>query len=203
MVPPNEHTRFSDETALIAALKRKDEAAFSTLVQRYQGRLLGIAYGITLDREESLDVVQEAFVKVFQKIETFRGDAGIATWLYRITVNLSLNWKRRWKRRFKRFHISLETDDGSTTGALSDQRHVPDAIHESGEIEQCFHHALKALPEEYRSVFVLKELEGLSYEQISRILQIKKGTVSSRLFNARKKLKASMEPFLSQEEEYR
>jgi RNA polymerase sigma-70 factor (ECF subfamily) len=200
-VPADRDKRFSDEAALVAALKRKDEEAFSALVRNYQGRLFGIAYGMTQDREESLDIVQETFLKALQNIQTFRGDAGIATWLYRITVNLSLNWKRRWKRRLKRFHISLESDDRAADHALRDERHEPDAVHEAEQLENQFQRALKALPEEHRSVFVLKEVEGLSYEEISRVLRINKGTVSSRLFNARKKLKASMKPFLGQEKE--
>lgn len=190
-----EDNRFADETALVAALKRGDEAAFSRLVRRYQGRLFGIAYGITLDREESLDIVQETFVKVFQKIHTFRGDSGLATWLYRITVNLSLNWKRRWKRRLRRFHVSLDADDSPTPEGLPDRRYVPDAVHERAELERGFWRALKALPQEIRSVFVLKELEGLSYEDIGRILKIKKGTVSSRLFNARQRLKNTVKTY--------
>ena len=196
-MPPNENRKDLDETVLVAALKRKDEAAFATLVQHYQKRLFGIAYGITLDREESLDIVQESFVRVFQKIDGFRGDAGIATWLYRITVNLSLNWKRRWKRRLRRFHVSLETEETAESKALRDDREVPDSIYLGGELEHHFRQALTALPEALRSAFVLKELEGLSYEEIGRILNVKKGTVSSRLFNARQRLKNSVKPYLA------
>ena len=171
------------------------------MVRHYERRLFGIAYGITLDREESLDIVQDTFVKVFQKIDTFRGDAGISTWLYRITVNLSINWKRRWKRRFRRFHISLGSDDSAKPELLRDDRYAPDGIHQSRELEHRFREALKGLPEELRNVFVLKELEGLSYEEIGRILNIKKGTVSSRLFNARQKLKNSVKPYWVEGEE--
>ena len=196
-MPPNENRQDLDETALVAALKQKDEAAFATLVQHYQKRLFGIAYGITLDREESLDIVQETFVRVFQKIDDFRGDAGIATWLYRITVNLSLNWKRRWRRRLRRVHVSLEAEETDENKALRDDREVPEDIYLGGELEHRFRQALTDLPEALRSVFVLKELEGLSYEEIGRILNVKKGTVSSRLFNARQRLKTSVKPYLS------
>ena len=195
-MPPNENRQDLDETALVAALKRKDEAAFATLVQHYQKRLFGIAYGITLDREESLDIVQETLVRVFQKIDDFRGDAGIATWLYRITVNLSLNWKRRWRRRLRRVHVSLEAEETVENKALRDDREVPESIYLGGELEHHFRQALTQLPEALRSVFVLKELEGLSYEEIGRILNVKKGTVSSRLFNARQRLKNSVKPYL-------
>jgi RNA polymerase sigma-70 factor (ECF subfamily) len=191
-VPQNDNRRLADEPELVTSLKARDEAAFSTLVRRYQKRLFAIAYGMTLDREESLDIVQDTFLKVFQKIDTFRGDADISTWLYRITVNLSLNWKRRWKRRLKRFHISLETQDITAAEGLQDDRYVPDAIYEGEKLQRRFWKALKALPEGYRSVFVLKELEGLSYEQIGHVLNLKKGTVSSRLFNARQMLKDSI-----------
>jgi RNA polymerase sigma-70 factor (ECF subfamily) len=196
-VPPNPNRQDLDETVLVAALKRKDESAFATLVQHYQKRLFGIAYGITLDREESLDIVQETFVRVFQKIDDFREDAGIATWLYRITVNLSLNWKRRWKRRFRRFHVSLDAEDTAESKALRNDRDGPDKIYLGGELEHRFRQALTELPEKLRSAFILKELEGLSYEEIGRILNVKKGTVSSRLFNARQRLKNSVKPYLA------
>ncbi|MBW2318491.1 MAG: sigma-70 family RNA polymerase sigma factor, partial [Deltaproteobacteria bacterium] len=88
-----------DEAGLVSSLKERQEEAFRILVRQYQGRLFSIAYGITLDREESLDIVQEVFLRVFKKIHTFREDSRLSTWLHRITVNLCLNLKRRWRRR--------------------------------------------------------------------------------------------------------
>ena len=102
-----------DEERLISFLKEGHEEAFRVLVRRYQKKLFGIAYGITLEREESLEIVQEVFLKVHQKIHSFRGEASLSTWLHRITVNLCLNWQRRWKRRLKWHHQPLERDDGT------------------------------------------------------------------------------------------
>ncbi len=181
-----------DEDRLISLLKQGDEVAFRVLVRRYQKKLLGIGYGITLDREESLEIVQEVFLKVYQKIHSFRGESNLSTWLHRITVNLSLNWKRRWKRRLKWRHQPLERDDGVDYPELGSDEESPHNLYREKEVERIFREKLKGLPEEARTVFVLKEVEGLSYDEIAKTLKIKRGTVSSRLFYARKRLKESL-----------
>ena len=107
------HNDFSDERRLVSGLKKGQEEAFRVLIRRYQDKLFSIAYGITLDREESLDIVQEVFLKVYQKIHMFRKDASLSTWLRRITINESLNWRRKWRRRFKWQHRPLEREDSS------------------------------------------------------------------------------------------
>ena len=103
-----------DEQNLVERLKKGQQWAFNVLVNKYQGRLLKIAYGITLDREDSREVVQDVFISVFKNIQTFRQDASLATWLRKITINQCLNWKRKWKRRFKWSHQSIESENDKT-----------------------------------------------------------------------------------------
>lgn len=178
-----------DEKDLIGRLKKGQEAAYQILVRQYQDKLFYIAYGITLDSEESREIVQEVFIKVFRRIHSFRGDSKLFTWLRRITVNESLNWQRKLKRRFKWHHHSLEKAD--TYDIVEDRSDMddPEALYEKKELKKDLEEGLRSLPEDARTVFILKELEGLSYEEIARILKIQKGTVSSRLFYARQRLR--------------
>ncbi len=181
-----------DESRIIARLKKGHEGAFRILMQQYQGRLYNIALGITADKEESLEIVQEVFFKVYRKIHTFQQEAKLSSWLHRITVNESLNWKRRWKRRFKWHHQPMEGSDGSHYPELTSGDPDPETAYQKKELENALWKKLKELPEKARVVFVLNVMEDLTYDEIADILKISRGTVSSRLFYARRKLKESM-----------
>ncbi len=193
------NTDLWDQTRLVSLLKQKDEEAFRVLIRQYQAKLFGIAYGITLEKEESLDIVQDVFLKVWQNIHTFRQDAKLSTWLRRITVNQCLNWQRRWKRRFRWHHRSLESDDAGDYPELGTDDYHPESLYQKKELEKIVWEALKKLPEDARAVFVLKEAEGLSYDEIASTLKIKRGTVSSRLFYARKRLKELLKEYMDEE----
>jgi len=189
-----------NEERLVALLKEGHEGAFRVLVREYQERLFHIAYGITSDREESLDIVQEVFLKVHRHINTFGGKSKLSTWLYRITVRECSNLHRSWKRRFRHYHKSLETDESDHFSELGTDDFAPDTLYQEKELEKTFREALKGLGKNARAVFVLKEVEGLSYDEISRILKIKRGTVSSRLCYARKNLRKSLEKCLDEDQ---
>lgn len=186
-----------DEDRLISRLKQGNEEAFRALIRQYQGKLYSIAYGITLNREDSLDIVQDVLLKVFQNINNFKAKSKLSTWLHRITVNESLNWKRRWKRRFRWHHKPLEADDSGDYSELGTDEYHPERLYQDKEFKKIFWEKLRKLPDDARTVFVLKEVEGLSYDEIADALKIKRGTVSSRLFYARRKLKESLNPYLS------
>jgi RNA polymerase sigma-70 factor (ECF subfamily) len=177
-----------DEQDLIERLKKGQPWAFNQLVNRYQNRLLKIAYGITLDQEESLEIVQDVFVSVFKNIHTFRQEAKLATWLRKITINHSLNWKRKWKRRFKWHHDPIESETDHSLVNESRKQGNPEMLYREKQFEANLMKAVRQLPEKTRLVFVLNTFEGLSYEEIANTLDIKKGTVSSRLHNARNQL---------------
>jgi RNA polymerase sigma-70 factor (ECF subfamily) len=186
-----------DEKALINGLRNGDEDAYSKLMEQFQGRLFGIAFGITRDREESEDIIQEVFIKVFRNISSFRGDAGLSTWLHRITVNQSLNLQRSRKRRMSNAHIPLVREEGSEIPEMGSEKSSPGAAFDQGELGKVLNAELMKLKPMARAVFTLRELEGCSYDDIADILKIKKGTVNSRLFNVRKKLKEAMKGYLS------
>ena len=189
-----------DESELVHRIRAGDETAFSEVVGMFKEKLFRLAYGITLDREESQDIVQDVFLKAFQAIDTFKGQSSLATWLHRITVNHCLNWKRRLSRRFKWRHQPLEADEGVEQPELATEADNPDRQYGEKEFLDLFEKHFKSLPEEARAVFILKELEGHSYEEIAAQLGLKVGTVSSRLFYARQRLKDAMTPYLSQPE---
>jgi RNA polymerase sigma-70 factor (ECF subfamily) len=183
-----------DESQLVDRLRKKDEAAFAILVRRFQARLYGLAFAMTLDREESRDIVQEVFLKAYRSIGTFRGDSKLSTWLHRITVNQCLNWKRRWLRRLHRQRPLAEEGDEPSAATLPDER-TPEAWLREKQLRRHYLQALQALPDKARAVYVLKELEGRSYDEIAATLRLNRGTVSSRLHYARKQLQSALEDF--------
>lgn len=183
----------TNEQDLVERLKKGQKWAFNVLVNTYQARLLKIAYGITLDREDSREVVQDVFVSVFKNIQTFRQDASLATWLRKITINHCLNWKRKWKRRFKWHHDPIESEMDMALLKENEKSRDPELQFREKQLEKNLMKAIKTLPEKIRLVFVLNAIEGLSYEEIANTLNIKKGTVSSRLYLARKNLIDALE----------
>lgn len=178
-----------DDGELVAALKEGQEQAYRELIRRYQAKLRNLAYGMTLDAEDSLDIVQDVFLKVYRKIDRFEGKSSLYTWLRRITVNECLNWKRKWSRRFRWQHQSIDDESFYESTEMSNEKDIPENIYRKKELEKLLEEGLNILPENSRMVFVLKESEGLSYEEIGRLLGISRGTVSSRLFYAREKLR--------------
>ena len=198
-MPRENENDLCDEKDLVARLKKRDEEAFRILIRLYQHKIYGIALGISLDREESLDIVQEVLVKIYEKIDTFKEESRLSTWIHRITVNHCLNWKRKWKRRFRWHHHSLDRDEAGQSSELPSKEGPPDVLFHTKSLRRQLWTALGNLPEEARAVFVLKEFEDLSYDEIAETLGIKKGTVSSRLYYARERLRNALQPYLDEE----
>lgn len=177
-----------EDSRLLIDLKNGNERAYRQLVGKYQAKLRNVAYGITLDVEESADIIQDVFLKAYMGIDKFKGESSLYTWLRRITINESLNWVRKWKRRFRWQHQPLEREDGSSLNLESNDA-GPENVMSSKQTAEILKEGLDKLPEKARAVLVLKEVEGLSYEEIGDALEINKGTVSSRIFYAREKLR--------------
>ena len=177
-----------EDSRLLIDLKNGNERAYRQLVGKYQAKLRNVAYGITLDVEESADIIQDVFLKAYMGIDKFKGESSLYTWLRRITINESLNWVRKWKRRLKWQHQSLDQEDGSSLDLESNEA-GPESVMSSKQTAGILQKGLDKLPEKARAVLMLKEIEGLSYDEIGDTLGINKGTVSSRIFYAREKLK--------------
>lgn len=180
-----------EENALIEGLRQGREPAMQRLIQLYRPRLLAIAWGVTLDHEESLEIVQDVFLSVHRNIHTFRGDSGLATWMRKITINHCLNWKRRWKRRFRRHHTSPAPGEDISPPPDA-HAGTPESDYLYRETEQRLAAQVALLPEKIRTVFVLKTMEEMTYEDIAKLLNISTGTVASRLYHARKRLAAAL-----------
>jgi RNA polymerase sigma-70 factor (ECF subfamily) len=178
-----------------------DKEAFRELVERYQRRVLAVVMGMLHDREAALEVTQETFIKAFRSIGRFKGDASFYTWVYRIAVNLAIDHQRREWRRPLADSTRTSGNDGQTEDLLDrigdeDPRGDPFEATKDSELRARVLAAIDELTPDHKAVILLRELEGLSYEEISRVMQCSKGTVMSRLHYARKKLQARLKEFV-------
>jgi RNA polymerase sigma-70 factor (ECF subfamily) len=184
-----------DDIELVAAAKSGDADAFTALVVRYQRKVYAVALGIVKDPDQAWDISQEAFVRVHGHIAEFKGDSSFSTWVLRITSHLAIDSIRRERQSRKQDLEDLhEADLGDAgEGILSTTLGVdPSANLLRRELAGRLQEALDRLPEIHRTILVLRELEGLSYEELAERLDIQKGTVMSRLFHARKKMQAEL-----------
>ncbi len=184
----------SSDWALVQRAREGDRDAFRELVERYQGKVAALALGMLRSREDALDVVQETFAKAYQSLDRFKGDASFYTWVYRIAVNLCIDHRRR---ETKLPHVALEPGD-ALGGALGGDAHGDEPFEQAraGEIRRRLRRAIAELTPEHRAVILLREVEGLSYEEISRVLDCPKGTVMSRLHYARRQLQSRLRELL-------
>ena len=187
-----------NEVAFVDRLQIGSDEAFETLISLYQAPIYNVAYRILGDASEASDAVQETFMKIFKGIKTFRGESGLKTWIYRIAISESLNRQRWWKRW--RHHAPVSVDDTSPNGArlveVRDSRPTPESACAQMEMEREVQRALNGLTFEHRVAVVLRDIEGLSYEEIAETLGLSLGTVKSRLWRARSEMKAKLEPVL-------
>lgn len=181
----------ADDHKLIADCLNGDTAAFAEVVRRYQDRLYGGVFRLLDSAEDARDVVQETFLQAYRSLDSFKGDALLFTWLYRIAINTAISLKRKRKRMLVRTgleegYLTLDPPDPSEYSR-------PGFALEQAEQGQRVHRALQRLSSEHRIVLVMKELEGQSYEQMSELLQVPIGTIRSRLHRARLELRELLE----------
>lgn len=183
--PRDVTTRPDDDFGLVAATRAGDDKAFGVLVQRYQDRLHATLHRLVGCPEDARDLVQDAFMRAYEKLGKFHGESGFYTWIYRIAVNLTLSDRR--KRRAP-IRVSLSRSDhvdpADDSGAGDPARPL-----ERAEQDALVHAALMELPKDHRLVVVMKDQDGLRYEEIAKILDIPIGTVRSRLHRARVELR--------------
>jgi RNA polymerase sigma-70 factor (ECF subfamily) len=177
---------------LIRATLGGDEAAFRELVERYKTRAFGVAVGIVGDGDDAMDVVQESFVKAYYNLKEFRFGANFYTWFYRLLVNQAID---RWRRSARSAEVPLDeswlSEESSPPGSTAYPR-TPEELAVSRETGEAIQRAIAALPEYHRAVILLREVEGMAYEEIASALGCSVGTVMSRLHYARGKLKEAL-----------
>ena len=192
----------TEEASLIADLKAGNEEAFSLLIAQYHQPLFSLIARSLDDPADAADITQEVFIKVFRSIRTFNGNSSLRTWLYRIALHEASN-QRRWWSRHKRREITLDTppsdfeEDAPTLAMILADGHGTPLDHaEQGELRASVEQALRELPETFRTVVVLREIEGFAYEEIAEVLGVNLGTVKSRLTRGRHLLRDLLRPSL-------
>jgi RNA polymerase sigma-70 factor (ECF subfamily) len=181
------------DTEVVRRAREGDHDAFRVLVERYQGRAFGLALRVLRNEEHARDAVQDAFLKAYGSLDRFQGRSSFYTWLYRIVMNQCLDRKRRDKSdREVEWNDDVAATQSPTAGALAAAPIAPDDAVERGEVRAAVAKAIAELPEDARRTIELREIDGLTYREISEALGIPKGTVMSRLHYARRKLQEAL-----------
>ena len=182
---------------LVERAQRGDKRAFELLVEKYQRKLARLLSRFVRDPGELEDVTQEAFVKAYRALPSFRGDSAFYTWLYRIGINTAKNYLVAMRRRAPTStEVEAEDAEGYAEGELLRDINTPESLLLSKEIAGTVNAAIEALPEELRSAIQLRELEGMSYEDIAKLMECPIGTVRSRIFRAREAIAERLKPLL-------
>jgi len=186
-----------DDLALVHRSQAGDASAYEALVRRYHGRIYGLVYSMTGNREDAEDLVQEVFIKAWKAIGHFREQSGFFTWIYRIALNRTLNFR---KKRSRRQHVSLDEFDPDIKQAesyreFSSKGSVLRKMSLS-EFQEKMNEALLKLSEKHRAVVILHDVQGMPHAEISKVVRCSEGTVRSRLFYAHQQLRADLAEFV-------
>jgi RNA polymerase sigma-70 factor, ECF subfamily len=181
---------------LVARVQRGDKKAFDLLVLRYQSKVANLVVRYVKDRTEALDVTQEAFIKAYRAIGDFRGDSAFYTWLYRIAINTAKNYLVAQGRRPPGSGVDAEMAEQFDEGGRLQEFATPERNLLRDEIAATVHRAIAELPEDLRTAITLRELEGMSYEDIAKVMSCPIGTVRSRIFRAREAIDKQLKPLL-------
>ncbi len=177
------------EREIIARVLSGDTEAFEALVLEHQNKVYSLALRMVGNEEDARDMAQDAFIRAFSSLSGFRGDSKFSVWLYRLTTNICIDFLRS---RAKKRTVSMTWTDSEVEGQgeleIPDERYSPEQRFESTDIRESVQRGLDALSPQYREILVLREINGLTYEEIGQALGIEEGTVKSRIFRARKKL---------------
>lgn len=186
-----------EDEALVARVQRGEIKAFNTLVDRYKQRLYATVYHMTANHEDANDLVQDAFIKAYKSLRSFKGQSSFYTWVYRIAVNRTINFL---KRRKDRGHFSLNDMDASIE---TDPDYVELMSHvtprrEAGltELQEKLNEAIQKLSEEHRAVVIMHDVQGMTHADIAKVVHCSEGTVRSRLFYARQQLQGLLSDYL-------
>jgi RNA polymerase sigma-70 factor (ECF subfamily) len=181
---------------LVERVKRGDKKAFDLLVLKYQHKIVKLVSRYIYDQDEVLDVAQDAFIKAYRALPRFRGDSAFYTWLYRIAINTAKNYLVSQGRRPPESDIDAEEAEQYEVGASLRDIGSPERVALKDEIESVVYKAIDNLPEDLRTAITLREMEGLSYEEIATAMDCPVGTVRSRIFRAREAIDKKLAPLL-------
>lgn len=195
-----------DDNSLVKLVQKGDTSAFEELIKRYEDKIYSLAYRILHDKEEAYDVLQETAISAFKNINKFKGKSSFSTWIYRIALNFTLMRKRKQKSLLKKAQIVQPEDDDklpqfaeiSETQNVTDWSDNPTLNLENEELKNLLLNSLNQLPEKYRNVLILKELEGRPVEEVAKILGISTSATKTRLHRGRLYLRWLLDKYVSQ-----
>lgn len=191
-------TQDDNDQELVRRVQAGDQSAFNLLVLKYQHRVLKLVGRFVNDAAEAEDVAQEAFLKAYRALPSFRGDSAFYTWLYRIAINTAKNALVANRRRPVDFDLDLQDPEQFERQARLKEADTPEGVLLTDEIREVVEKAMEQLPEDLRTAIVLRELEGLSYEEIAEAMDCPVGTVRSRIFRAREAIDKKLKPLLDE-----
>jgi RNA polymerase sigma-70 factor, ECF subfamily len=189
-------TQDDNDQQLVQRVQKGDKSAFDLLVLKYQHRVLKLVSRFVSDAAEAQDVAQEAFLKAYRALPSFRGDSAFYTWLYRIAINTAKNTLVSNRRRPVDFDLDLQDPEQYDRHARLKEIDTPEGVLLTEEIRLVVERAMEQLPEDLRTAIVLREIEGLSYEEIAEAMDCPVGTVRSRIFRAREAIDKRLQPLL-------
>jgi RNA polymerase sigma-70 factor, ECF subfamily len=189
-------TQDDNDQQLVQRVQKGDKSAFDLLVLKYQHRVLKLVGRFVSDAAEAQDVAQEAFLKAYRALPSFRGDSAFYTWLYRIAINTAKNALVSNRRRPVDFDLDLQDPEQYDRQARLKDVDTPEGVLLTEEIRMVVERAMEQLPEDLRTAIVLREIEGLSYEEIAEAMDCPVGTVRSRIFRAREAIDKRLQPLL-------
>lgn len=178
----------TEEKALIARAQSGELGAFEEIVTAYEKRVFALAFRSSGNEEDARDIAQEVFLRVYRSLAQFRGESGLSTWIYRITMNICVDFARKGTASVGTASLSGE-DEQEIALPDTDRTHMPEAVLENEELREELQTALSQLTEEHRNIVLLRDVSGLTYDEIARTLDLSEGTVKSRLARARKNLR--------------
>ena len=173
------------DAQLVRRVQKGDKGAFDLLVLKYQHKIVNLVMRYVRDPDQALDITQEAFLKAYRALPRFRGDAAFYTWMYRIAVNTAKNYLAAQRRRPMDVELDLQDPEQYELHAKLKETDTPEGVTLSIELHETVERAIAALPEDLRTAIVLRELDGMSYEEIAETMECPIGTVRSRIFRAR------------------
>src|SRR5882757_6186117 len=185
-----------NDRQLVERIQRGDRSAFDWLVLKYQHKVLKLVGRFVKDHAEAEDIAQEAFLKAYRALPSFRGQSAFYTWLYRIAINTAKNALVSARRRPVEFGLDMQDPEQQDRHGRLSEGDTPDRVLLTEEIRTTVNKAIEQLPEDLRTAIVLRELEGLSYEQIAAAMDCPVGTVRSRIFRAREAIDKRLKPLL-------
>ena len=175
----------SSDKKLVKRVQKGDKGAFDLLVLKYQHKIVNLVMRYVRDPELALDITQEAFIKAYRALPRFRGDSAFYTWMYRIAVNTAKNHLAAQRRRPMDVELDLQDPEQYDLHAKLKETDTPEGVTLRNELKETVERAIGALPEDLRTAIILRELEGMSYEEIAQTMECPVGTVRSRIFRAR------------------